>query len=89
LPAEFHLAQNYPNPFNPMTTIEFSLPSAGKTKLEVFNILGQTVATLIDQRLAAGIHQVQFDAGNHPSGIYFYRLSHALGTQTRKMVMIK
>ncbi len=89
LPGEFSLAQNYPNPFNPMTTIEFSLPHAGQIELVVFNILGQEVQTLVDRRLSAGVHRIEFDAGDKPSGIYFYRLVHAEGVETRKMTLIK
>lgn len=89
LPTEYELAQNYPNPFNPTTTISFSLPQAGAVKLEVFNILGQQVADLVNSRLEAGIHNVTFDAGNMPSGIYFYRLAHTEGVETRKMMLVK
>lgn len=89
LPKDFSLAQNYPNPFNPSTTIEFSLPSASRVKLEVFNILGQNVATLVDERLSAGEHKVEFDASKQPSGIYFYRLIYENGSATKKMVLVK
>lgn len=89
LPAKFALGQNYPNPFNPSTIIEFSLPKAGHVKLEVFNILGQIVNTLIDQNMVAGVHRIEYDGSRLPSGIYFYRLIHAEGTQTRKMVLVK
>jgi len=89
LPTQFALGQNYPNPFNPATSIEFTLPKAGQVKLEVFNILGQSVKTLIDRSMVAGLHRVEFDGGRMPSGIYFYRLTHAAGTQTRKMALIK
>ena len=89
LPTSFSLSQNYPNPFNPWTNIEFALPRAGRVKLEVFNILGQNVLTLVDRRLTAGYHQVEFDATNFPSGIYFYRLSHDDAKLTRKMTLVK
>lgn len=89
LPSEFELAQNYPNPFNPQTTIGFSLPRASQVELSVFNILGQKVATLIDGRMEAGHHEANFDASAQPSGIYFYRLTHQAGTETRKMVLLK
>ncbi len=89
LPENFDLAQNYPNPFNPKTHIEFSLPKSGHVKLVVFNIIGQKVETLIESTLPAGIHQYEFDGQSHPSGIYFYRLEHESGSQTKKMVMIK
>ena len=89
LPTEFSLAQNYPNPFNPSTNIQFALPAAGKVKLQIFNILGQDVATLINGRMEAGYHQVAFDASSHPSGIYFYRITTENGSATRKMVFLK
>jgi hypothetical protein len=89
IPENFGLAQNYPNPFNPTTTIEFSLPSAGLVQLQVFNVLGQNIATLIERPLSAGTHRVEFDASAQPSGIYFYRLTHPAGSQTEKMVLLK
>ncbi len=89
LPTEYNLTQNYPNPFNPTTTIEFSLPKSSNVKLVVFNILGQKVSILIDDFMPAGVHSVDFDGKNNPSGIYFYRLEHEKGAETKKMVMIK
>ena len=93
IPREFSLAQNYPNPFNPSTVIEFALEREQPVKLEIFNILGQKVTTLIDETLPAGKHRVLWDtvdADNAPaSGIYFYRLSGADQTQTRKMILLK
>jgi hypothetical protein len=89
LPAQFGLAQNYPNPFNPTTTISFSIPRAGHVQLEVFNVLGQKVETLLDRNLGAGNHQVEFDASAQPSGVYFYRLTAGQGVTTRKMVLLK
>ncbi|MBD3257205.1 T9SS type A sorting domain-containing protein [candidate division GN15 bacterium] len=89
LPSQFELQQNYPNPFNPTTMIEFGLPTAGHAKLDVFNILGQSVMTLVDRELSAGYHAVELDASNLPSGIYFYRLSHDARNLTRKMILLK
>lgn len=89
LPNEYHLSQNYPNPFNPSTNIRFSLPTAGPVKLEVYNVLGQHVATLVDRQMSAGTHEVEFDGSNQSSGIFFYRLIHAQGTETKKMIMVK
>jgi len=89
LPNEFSLSQNYPNPFNPTTTIEFALPHAGDISLIVYNVLGQEVETLVDRTMPAGAHQVEFDAANRPSGIYFYPLSHSGGPYTKKMTLIK
>ncbi len=89
LPTGFGLSQNYPNPFNPATLIEFALPKTGNVRLEVFNILGQSVSILIDRKLEAGHHQVEFDASKLPSGVYFYRLSHLSGVETKKMTLVK
>ncbi len=89
LPTRFELAQNYPNPFNPVTVITFSLPRSSQVSLDVFNILGQHLMGLADGVMSAGTHQVEFDGGNLPSGIYFYRLCYGEGTLTRKMVLVK
>lgn len=89
LPDQFALAQNFPNPFNPTTTIEFSVPRTSPVKLEVFNVLGQLVAMPANGRYSAGVHSVQFDASGLPSGIYFYRLTHAEGSETKKMALVK
>ena len=89
LPTDFGLAQNYPNPFNPATVISYSLPRAGEIRLDVFNILGQHVSTVAEGHREAGVHQVEFDGANLPSGIYFYRLLHESGSSTRKMMLVK
>lgn len=83
------LSQNYPNPFNPTTTIGFSLPKNDFAKLSVFNILGQKVATLVDQDMRAGYHTVKFDASMLSSGVYFVRLQSVGQVQTRKMMLLK
>jgi hypothetical protein len=90
---EIHM-QNYPNPFNPITEISFSLPNAGHVKLEVYNIMGQRVTTLVDEYREAGTHSVTWnsknDAGHEvSSGVYFYRLESGSFTETRKMVLLK
>ena len=89
LPTSFALGQNYPNPFNPSTIIEFALPEASQVRLEIYNILGQSVDVLVDERLSAGIHQVTFEASSNPSGVYFYRLTHNDGVETKKMTLLK
>ena len=88
-PKEFKLEQNYPNPFNPTTTIQFAVPSVSDVKLEVFNILGQKVATLVNRRMEAGVHTVNFNATNLSSGVYFYRLQSGSFVQTKKMMLVK
>ncbi len=89
LPTDFALSQNYPNPFNPTTTISFALPKSSPVTLSVYNILGQEVARLVDGPMAAGAHQVTFDAANMASGIYFYRLQTDGFSEQRKMVLMK
>jgi hypothetical protein len=89
LPVSFGLAQNYPNPFNPVTTISYSLEHPGHVKLEVFNVLGQTMSTLVDGIQPAGVHQVEFDGQKYPSGVYFYRLNQGESSSTKKMILVK
>jgi hypothetical protein len=89
LPAEFSLSQNYPNPFNPSTTIRFALPTASNVRIEVFNLLGQSVAVLADQVMGAGTHTARWDA-RVPTGIYFYRLeARPVNNPDQKFVDIK
>jgi hypothetical protein len=94
VPKVFALEQNYPNPFNPSTTIKFSLAADSKVSLTVFDILGQEVANLISGNLAAGSHEMDFNASNVNSGVYFYRLD-ATGvdgtnfTSVKKMILTK
>ncbi|MGA9119123.1 MAG: T9SS type A sorting domain-containing protein [Bacteroidota bacterium] len=88
-PRVFALYPNYPNPFNPTTTIAFSVSQRGNVSLKVFNLLGQEVATLVNGALEPGQKSVQFNAGNLPSGVYFYRLQSNGGSLTRKMVLTK
>jgi len=89
VPAEFKLNQNYPNPFNPSTTISFALPQASNVTLKVYNVIGQTVKTLVNEQMEAGEHQVTFDASNISSGMYFYRLDTDSFSETKKMVLLK
>ena len=71
---KFHLAQNYPNPFNPTTQIDFSLAVDSKVTLKIFDILGQEVVTLLNENIAAGAHNVTFDASKLNSGVYLYKI---------------
>ena len=89
LPQEYSLDQNYPNPFNPVTTIGFSLPAQGRTRLTVYDLLGRQVATLLDEDRPAGRHAVRFDARNLSSGTYFYRLESGTFTATRKLILLR
>ncbi|MCI0707468.1 MAG: N-acetylmuramoyl-L-alanine amidase, partial [Ignavibacteriae bacterium] len=93
-PLEFSLEQNYPNPFNPTTSIEFTLPEAGKVRLDILNLLGELVSTLVDENREAGTYQVTWNGTNTrgsvvPSGVYFYKLRHGSATLTRKMVFVR
>ncbi|MEZ4702787.1 MAG: T9SS type A sorting domain-containing protein [Rhodothermales bacterium] len=88
-PATFHLSQNYPNPFNPSTRIQFALNDAAPVRLAVYDLLGREVRTLVDATRAAGTHTVTFDAGDLPSGVYFYRIEAGAASETRRMVLMK
>lgn len=88
-PSHFTLEQNYPNPFNPSTKIVFHLKEAGMTSLSVYNIIGQKVATLLLQELAAGSHEINFNADNLSTGIYFYKLVSGDNTSIKKMMLLK
>jgi hypothetical protein len=96
IPNKFQVFQNYPNPFNPVTTIRFTLPQQSLVKLEVYDILGQRVAELVNTELTAGTHEVLFNASNLPngkaglaSGVYIYKLNAGSFTETRKMILLK
>ncbi|RMH89408.1 MAG: T9SS C-terminal target domain-containing protein [Calditrichaeota bacterium] len=103
-PSRFDLAQNYPNPFNPATTIRYTLLRAAHVRLEIFNSVGQRVATLVDEHRPAGDYTIRWDAQHLPAGIYFYRIRaeaqsvnagqitgsrETVFTLTRKMLLIK
>ncbi len=93
LPTEYALYQNTPNPFNPTTEISFDLPRSSHVELQVLNILGQKVLTVLDETLPAGKHTVTFDAGKNgrelATGVYFYKLKTDDYTQSRKMLLLK
>ena len=87
--AEYKLAQNFPNPFNPSTKISFSVAKKSNVMLNVYNILGEQVATLVNEVKESGSYQVEFNAANLPSGIYIYRLDADNFTSTKKMMLVK
>jgi hypothetical protein len=97
IPKEFVLQQNYPNPFNPSTTIKYSIPQNTEysprrmlqTTLKVYDILGNEVATLVNERQKSGNYEVKFNASNLASGIYLYKLQSGSFAQTRKLMLIK
>ncbi|HXX65104.1 MAG TPA: T9SS type A sorting domain-containing protein [Bacteroidota bacterium] len=88
-PESFSLAQNYPNPFNPSTTIQYALSKAQNVQLKVYNLLGQEVATLVDGRMAAGFHSVQFNAARLASGVYIYKIVAGDFVSAKKMILLK
>ncbi|MBE2216654.1 MAG: T9SS type A sorting domain-containing protein [Ignavibacteria bacterium] len=85
----FRLDDNYPNPFNPSTTIKFALPVGGVTTLKVYDIAGKEVASLVETDLEAGYHEVNFNASELSSGVYFYRLTSGSFTDVKKMMLVK
>ena len=86
-PTRFALEQNYPNPFNPATTIRYTLPSAGRVRLAVYDLLGREVALLTEGVVGAGRHEARLDASAWASGVYLYRLTTAEGSTSRRMVL--
>ncbi|MCD6162778.1 MAG: T9SS type A sorting domain-containing protein [candidate division Zixibacteria bacterium] len=89
VPDKFELLQNYPNPFNPSTTIKFNLAKSSYVAIDVYDILGRKVETLVSKQMPAGFHHVVWNAGNISSGMYFYRIEAGDFVATKKMVMLK
>jgi hypothetical protein len=94
MPNQFTLFQNAPNPFNPTTVIRYALPEAAAVRLVVYNQSGQLVRVLVDEKRPAGFHEVEWNATNNTgaqmaSGIYFYRLESELGTEIRRMLLLR
>ncbi len=94
IPKQYLLSQNYPNPFNPVTKIKFGIPAGGYVKLNIFDVLGRNIKTPVNENLAAGSYEIEFDGTNLPSGIYYYKLEaetsrRDLFTETKKMVLVK
>ena len=93
--SEFKLYQNYPNPFNPVTTINYTVPyledknENSNLTLKVYDILGNEVRTLIDERLSPGNYSIDFDASDFPSGVYYYQLKTKNYLETKKMILLK
>jgi hypothetical protein len=89
IPHEFSLSQNYPNPFNPSTTIRFALPQAGHVELRISNIVGQEMATIVNEVRPAGHYAVQWNPAGVPSGVYFYTMTAGRFVETRKLVVLR
>jgi hypothetical protein len=85
----YELSQNYPNPFNPSTTIQFTIPTQNVVTLKIFNILGQEVMTILNEKMDAGKHIVKFDASKLTSGVYLYQVSAGKFVETKKMILLK
>ncbi len=88
-PVEYGLDQNYPNPFNPGTEISFSLAKSSFVNLEVYNSLGQKVATLLNKNINSGPHKVKFNASNLSSGIYYYKIQAGEFNSAKKMLLLQ
>jgi len=86
---EFTLDQNFPNPFNPNTLIKYSIPKSSQVSLKIFNTLGQEMETLVNEEKQVGTYEVNWNASNLQSGVYFYRLQAGSFVQTRKMILLK
>ena len=89
IPLEYSLQQNYPNPFNPTSTIVYGIPNNGIVTLRVYNLLGEVMATLVNEEKAAGTYDVEFSAAGLPSGIYFYKLQAGNFVESKKMILLK
>ena len=89
IPKQFELNQNYPNPFNPSTSIEYSIPSESFVELKVYDVLGNEVASLVNEQQQAGVYRADFTGENLPSGIYFARITANEFTQIVKMILLK
>jgi hypothetical protein len=87
--SAIQLQPNYPNPFHPITTIAFNLPKACDVTLDIFNILGEEVATLYSGQMLPGHHSFEWDASDLPGGVYVYRLEAGDYVQTRKMILLR
>ena len=89
IPQAYSLEPNYPNPFNPQTTIRVGLPEAARVRLDVFDVLGRRVATLLDEQRPAGWHTVVFEARALPSGVYFSRVEAGAFRQVGRMLLLR
>jgi hypothetical protein len=88
-PVEYVLEQNYPNPFNPVTKIKYSIPKHSFVTLQVFDMLGREIKTLVNENKTAGEYEINWNAEGYPSGVYFYKLITDEFTEQKKMVLIK
>ena len=89
IPTEYQLHQNYPNPFNPMTIIAFDVPKQSHITLKIYNVLGNEMATLVDDNFTPGGYKATFEASDLTTGVYFYRLEGDGFVATKKLVLVK
>ena len=89
IPVSFELSQNYPNPFNPNTKIRFKIPANSFVNLRVYDLLGNTITTLVHLQLKPGSYETDFMARGIPSGVYFYKLTAGDYAETKKMILVK
>ncbi|MCI0448278.1 MAG: T9SS type A sorting domain-containing protein [Chlorobi bacterium] len=89
IPKEYSLSQNYPNPFNPVTNVKFQIPKSGFVELKIYDALGREVTTLVNEQLNPGTYEIDWNASNYPSGVYYYKLVARNFSETKKMVLIK
>jgi hypothetical protein len=85
----FHLEQNFPNPFNPSTSIQYAIGSTQFVSLKIYDVLGNEIATLVNEEQNAGSHSIDFNASQLGSGVYFYRLETGIFSETKSMILIK
>ncbi len=88
-PNEYNLAQNFPNPFNPTTTIRYSIPQRSNVSLKVYDVLGNEIATLVNEEKVSGVYTATFDASTLASGMYLYRLQAGNFVETKKMILLR
>jgi hypothetical protein len=86
---KYDLAQNYPNPFNPSTLITYSIPASSNVVINVYNVIGELIKTLVNQYQEAGIYKVNFDAGSLSNGVYFYKIQSGNFVEIKKMLLLK
>lgn len=89
VPSKFSLTQNYPNPFNPSSKIKMQIAKLGNVRLTIYDALGREVETIVNEKLSPGTYEVEWDASKYGSGVYFYRLTSADFTETKRMMLIK
>ena len=89
IPDSYTLSQNYPNPFNPVTTINYTIPERGFVKIQIYDAIGNIIATLVSSEKEAGSYNVTYDANDLASGVYFYQLSVNSFKETKKLVLMK